>query len=332
MLVTIVVPAYNAAATLEACLDACLRQTHADLEVIVVDDGSTDDTRNIAESKGVRCESQEQAGPAAARNRGASIARGGIIAFTDADCVPHADWVERLLEGFDSEDAGAVGGTYGMINSDRLLPRIIHEEIAFRHARLRREVDFLGSFNIACRREAFEAVGGFDETFKEASGEDNDLTYRMAQAGWRLIFAPEAVVDHHHPQQLGPYLRRQARHGFWRVKLYAKHPKRTGGDRYAGFGDMVAPVLSLGAAALVLVFPAVFWMSFPMLLGYLAAWFFVFGPYMIIRLPMAIHLVLRTRDIRMIEYGDVAFLRDLARAYGMMQGVWRFLVLRKAEA
>ena len=113
-------------------------------------------------------------------------------------------------------------------------------------------MDFLGSFNVAYRKAAFEAVGGFDASFPCASGEDNDLAYRLQDVGGRLRFTREAVVAHHHPTRLWPYLRTQARHGYWRMKLYAKHIGRARrGDQYAGMADLAAPPLALLVVALL---------------------------------------------------------------------------------
>ena len=123
---------------------------------------------------------------------------------------------------------------------------MVHEEIAVRHGQFGAEVDFLGSFNVAYRKEAFDAAGGFDDSFTRASGEDNDLAYRLRGAGNVLRFAKDAVVAHYHPECLWPYLRTQARHGYWRMKLYAKHPGRArSGDQYAGPADLAGPPLSL---------------------------------------------------------------------------------------
>ena len=94
MLVSIIIPAYNSEKTLAICLAACLNQSGPDTEVIVVDDGSTDGTARIAQTFPVHYIHQENCGPAAARNRGAQAASGGVIAFTDADCVPERVWID----------------------------------------------------------------------------------------------------------------------------------------------------------------------------------------------------------------------------------------------
>ena len=325
MLVSIIVPAYNAAATLAECLHACLSQTHESMEVIVVDDGSTDDTQAIIKTFPVRYVRQENRGPAAARNRGVGIARGDVIAFTDADCVPDADWIEGLLRGFD-ERTVAVGGTYGIRNESSLLARLIHEEIVLRHKNFRDTVDFLGSFNVAYDKSAFENAGGFDESFPVASAEDNDLAYRLQDAGGLLRFAPDARVAHYHPTKLWPYLKTQACHGYWRMKLYAKHPRRGTGDQYAGLSALLGPPLSLILVAGVLALPFInqVYFSFAIVL------FAVYYGALTAKFDRDIARRVGTRGG--IVFRSMTMLRDVARGIGLIGGVWTFFVLRKGAA
>jgi len=322
MQASVIIPAYNAEATLAECVAACLNQTLPAYEIIVVDDGSTDDTAGIAAAFPVRCVRQGNAGPASARNRGAAGAAGDVLVFTDADCVPEPDWLERLQEGFD-EGVAAVGGTYGIANPESLLARMVHEEIAARHASLPREVDFLGSFNAAYRREVFEALNGFDEDFRQASAEDNDLAYRLQDLGERMRFVPGARVAHYHPTRLWPYLRTQMRHGYWRVQLYAKHPHRANrGDRYAGFVDLILPPFALVVACSI---PFAV-LGTPFAQPWIAAALF----YGAMRAALPLRLVCRTCDPSMLAFFVVGLFRDVARALGMVSGMrrllWRFPV------
>ena len=328
--VSVIIPAHNAEATIAACVAACLEQPEA-CEVIVVDDGSTDDTARIAQELPVCYIHQEQAGPAAARNRGVREAGGGIVAFTDADCIAEPGWLEHLLRGFD-EGVVATGGTYAIANDKSLLARMVHEEIALRHAAFAQDVDYLGSFNVAYRKDAFDAVGGFDEAFTQASGEDNDLAYRLHDAGGTLRFVSEARVAHYHPTRLWPYLKTQQRHGFWRVKMYVKHPGRSRGDQYAGLADFLVPPLTLvGGAQVVLFLLALFvrptWtptLAFTIvgMLAILALW----------RWPIPRRMMQRSGQVSMLLFIPVMLLRDLARGIGMLRGFWHFGVRRKGSA
>jgi len=327
---SVVIPAHNAEATLAACIEGCLRQSEPACEVIVVDDGSTDATGRVAQAFAVHYVRQENRGPAAARNRGAQEARGDVIAFTDADCVPEDRWLAGLAAGFD-EAVVAVGGAYGIANPGHWLARMVHEEIAARHAHLEGDVDFLGSFNVAYRKAPFEAVGGFDASFRSASGEDNDLAYRLQDVGGRLRFTREAVVAHHHPTRLWPYLRTQARHGYWRMKLYAKHIGRARrGDQYAGMADLAAPPLALLVVALLggVAVSALWHVGWPATAVALASASVL---YVGLRVRMPLEMVRRSGDPGMALFLGVAALRDVARGLGMVAGMGRFFMMHRTR-
>ncbi len=334
-LVSIVIPAYNAQRTLARCLEASLDQTYAPTELIVVDDGSTDDTATIAQLfPDVRCIRQENRGPAAARNAGAYEARGKWIAFTDSDCIPEREWIERLVARLE-EGVTAVGGTYGIANAGNSLARIIQAEIEMRHERFGTDVDVLGSFNMMVQKTAFEEAGGFDVHFRHASGEDNDLAYRLADAGGMLRFAPDARVLHYHPERLWPYLKTQKRHGFWRVKLYRKHLNRAGkGDYYAGRADLWSPAMALlFLGAPIPVVAAGLrgaWTSLPSVL-LLFVWMEIGLEYAALRIGLIMRIRARLRRQGVAAHGldDIFFLRDVARGIGMLQGIDWFLLRRK---
>lgn len=354
MKVSVVIAAYNAERTIAECLAGCLGQTRPAHEIIVVDDGSTDRTKAVvlkAAGTGhddrtdptdptdgraqadeipvpVRYLYQSNAGPAAARNLGAAAATGDLIAFTDSDCVPEEGWLEALAAGFTDEHIAGVGGTYAIANPEAYLARLIHEEIGLRHARMEGEVDFLGSFNVAYRRSAFDAVGGFDASFRAASGEDNDLAYRIADHGGKLFFTRGAVVAHYHPTRLGRYLRTQYGHGYWRVKLYTKLAGRIAGDRYAGRGDFLAPPLSLallGSAMVGLLLPSPL---VPFMRVFSGALLLV---YLALQGWKGVRMARRAGLRALVLFPMLLFLRDVARGLGLLHGLWHFGVLRRGR-
>ncbi len=326
MRASIIIPTFNAAATLAECLEACQRQTHPAIEIIVADDGSTDTTPDIAQRFGVRYARQENRGPAAARNAGARIASGDVLVFTDSDCVPEPDWLETLLAGFTDTSVAGVGGSYGIRNESSLLARIVHEEIVLRHHRFRDVVDYLGSFNVAYRRNAFEAAGGFDESFAQASGEDNDLAYRLHDNGGVLRFVAGARVAHYHPTRLLPYLRTQMRHGFWRMRLYAKHPRRSGGDDYAGLRELLGPPAVLLLAAGAVTLPIAGRADFALALVLFAIL------YLLITAGLTRAIARRLGLSTGLLYRGMTVLRDAARGLGLIGGLWTFVVRRKGIA
>lgn len=328
--VSIVIPAYNASATLPHCLEACLAQTMPPHEIIVVDDESHDDTIDIADRYGVRVVKAQHAGPAAARNAGARAATGEIIAFTDADCVPERQWVAKLAEAFTGNVTG-VGGSYACANAQHLLARVIHEEIVERHRRMPEEADFLGSFNAAYLRDAFWDAGGFDESFTQASGEDNDLAYRLHDAGGHFRFRADARVAHYHPHRLLPYLRTQARHGYWRMKLYRKHPRRKSGDTYAGIFDLWAPPMAVLVAVFGIIL-LILGLAEIVVPGLIAAFAALNAIYLLMHVPMTVRIVSASGKAEMLCYFLLSILRDYARAAGLITGVLWFYMLRRSTA
>jgi glycosyltransferase involved in cell wall biosynthesis len=317
--VSVVIPAYNAQQTIGEAVAHSLSQTKGSLQVelIVVDDGSTDDTAAVAESAGVTVIRQQNAGPAAARNRGWKSATGRFICFTDSDCIPTAGWLENLLDGFTDSQVGAVAGSYEIANPSSWLARWVHQEIMERHKRMPPFVRAFGSYNAAIPRHVLQATGGFDPVYRRASGEDNDLSYRIIKKGWRIAFRPQARVAHYHPESLWQYLMQQYRHGFWRAKLYKAHPDMTGGDDYTRLRDRIEPVLVLGILGfLLLVVLGMVRFVWPLV--------FVLVLYFSIQLSWPVSWWLREGKADALPYCGVTFLRGFTRTFGLAAGFLRF--------
>ena len=167
-MISIIVPAKNAAKTLGECLQALLHQEgflfDRDYEVIVVDDGSTDETAKIAEEVNVNVVRQPNQGPAAARNAGARIARGTVLLFTDADSAPSPTWLQELTRPFHNPEVVGVKGVYSSRQTG-LVARFVQQEYEYKYARMRNQatIDFIDTNNAAYRKEVFLQNGGFDE-------------------------------------------------------------------------------------------------------------------------------------------------------------------------
>lgn len=323
MVISIVIPTYNAAQTLIECVQACLNQDYPrdKLEIIIVDDGSTDDTQEIIKKYPVMYIYQSNSGPAKARNTGWRSAKGEVIFFTDSDCIPDKEWISRVIRKFISNDIGAVAGSYEIANKKSLLAQCIHEEIIERHLRMSEQICAFGSYNVAIRRKVLEEVGGFNEEYRYASGEDNDLSYRILKAGYKIYFAKDALVAHYHPEKLYKYLKGQYRHGFWRMKLYRDHPDMMKGDDYTNWKDIVEPPLSL----LSLFFLPLFW-TIPLIkIPFLSLLAF----YSIIQFPMALKIIIRKREYRFFYLSCLTFLRGFARGLGMLTSGIEYFIFRK---
>ncbi|MCU0611547.1 MAG: glycosyltransferase [Candidatus Eisenbacteria bacterium] len=234
-MISVVIPAFNASATIEATLRALQGQTlpRDSFEVIVVDDGSTDSTTAIAGRFADRVVSQERAGPAAARNHGARLARGDILVFTDSDCEADPEWLARLTTPMSDPEVVAVKGAY-RTRQRRVAARFAQVEFEERYRRLRgyHRIDFVDSYSAAIRAESFRSVGGFDLRFPKANNEDVDLSYKLAARGAGMVFAPDAIVYHRHPNSVRRYLRTKFLRAYWRAMVYRRHPAKLLADSY----------------------------------------------------------------------------------------------------
>ncbi|HID64196.1 MAG TPA: glycosyltransferase [Anaerolineae bacterium] len=224
-------PAYNAADTIGPCLEALLAQDmpRQEYEIIVVDDGSTDGTAEaVRKFPGVRLFRQEKQGPAAARNLGAQQARGEILLFTDADCCPTPEWAAHLSAPL-RQEAEIVGakGAY-LTGQQELLARFVQLEYEEKYGRMSGEkfIDFIDTYAAAYRRDVFLKAGGFDTGFPTASVEDQELSFRLAAQGCKMVFVPQARVYHHHASSLKAYLRKKLKIGYWKVWVHLRHPKK----------------------------------------------------------------------------------------------------------
>jgi glycosyltransferase involved in cell wall biosynthesis len=320
--VSVIVPVYNCAQTIALTLKALCSQTYPGVEIVVVDDGSTDQTKSIVKSfDNVQYVYQSNAGPASARNHGARISRGEFLFFTDADCIPQTNWIEKALKRFEENiDIGVVSGSYGIANPHERLARCVYQEILFRHEFLLPVYPkVFGSYNFGIRRKIFEDIGGFNEEYRRASGEDNDLSYKVLKAGHKIRFDPMVLVDHFHPVKVFKYLSEQYRHGFWRVKMYLEHPEMAQGDDYTFWKDPleIGVVLLLGIFLILSLLNPIFFQVFI---------FFVFGLWI---LEFGFCCLMPLSFFDMFFFSQVLFLRSFARAFGFSSGFYHFLLQKR---
>ncbi|WP_299582743.1 glycosyltransferase [uncultured Microbulbifer sp.] len=243
--VSVIIPAYNEERHIGFCLKSLwpLRLRGDLVEVIVVNDGSTDQTAEIAKSFGVKLLNSPNLGAGGARNIGANNALGELLWFVDADCVVQEDSLDYLLFHLKNKKNIGVGGSYRNQLPGKYLPSLIHDEIEHKHSLMNGDVDFLASFSVLYRKDAFLASGGFNSEFKKA--QDVELSFRLAGSGAHLKFEPKSKVYHFHEENILKYLKVQYMQGFYRIKLYREYPAKLKGDSYSSLADMFQPVFSL---------------------------------------------------------------------------------------
>jgi len=249
--VSVVVCAYNAERTMAPCLASLEKLNYPNYEVVVVNDGSTDRTREICERFDyVRLINQENKGLSAARNVGIASAVGEIVAFTDSDCVADPDWLTYLVTTFIRSGRAAVGGPNFPPPEDTLVPSAVAVSPGGpTHVLLNDEIaEHIPGCNMAFRKQALEEISGFDPVFR-AAGDDVDFCWRLQNQGYQIGFSPAAVVWHFRRNTVKAYLNQQRGYGKAEAQLYFKHPYRfnlLGQSRWLGriYGDLSSFFLS----------------------------------------------------------------------------------------
>ena len=246
--VSVVVCSYNGGKTLKQCLESLLALDYPDYEILLVDDGSTDGTRAIAERfPTVRTIHQSNQGLSVARNVGLAAATGAIIAYTDSDCFADPHWLTHLVHQLQSSGAVAVGGPNLTPNDGWLAACIAASPGQPTHVLESDEVaEHIPGCNMAFRREALEQISGFDPKYRKA-GDDVDLCWRLQQEGMWITFAPGAFVWHHRRQTPRTYMRQQAGYGEAEALLWFDHPERfnaLGEGKWKGvlYGDFLSGI------------------------------------------------------------------------------------------
>ena len=235
---SVVIPTYARACQLSVCLSMLAAQDYPRdrFEVLVVDDGSpTSPEAGVAAFRDqlrIRVLSQLHAGPAAARNYGAAHAKGAFLAFTDDDCAPAPGWLQSLATSFISFPDCALGGrtVNGLVDNPYSTASQLVVDYLYAHWNADpARATFFASNNFAIPVHCFQAVGGFDTSWTRAAGEDRDLCDRLISRGYRLIYAPDALVYHAHPLTWRTFWRQHFNYGRGAYRLHQLRARRDPG-------------------------------------------------------------------------------------------------------
>jgi GT2 family glycosyltransferase len=329
-LISVIIAAYNRRQELQELLDSLAHQTISPdrFEIIVVDDGSTDDTlfclKTLVDSgtENLFFYYQKNQGPGAARNRGMSMAAGDVFAFIDTDCRPLPDWLEELSRPFAGTRVGAAGGAEEYDEQGTALQRAIHicMTSAVTTGGLRGKTGvtlaryYPRTFNMAISREAYEKTGGFKPLYH---GEDIELSFRIRQAGLELVFNERAKVQHRRRDSLGGFFRQVLEMGATRAMLARLHPQ------------MLEPLHLAPAAGLLALFSilafAVFTNALPALLKLLLAAVIIFLVMLGSAGSSAGNMPVKDRMRLFVLVPVVFVLQQSAYGIGFYQGLWRWM-------
>lgn len=306
--VSVIIPARNEERTLGQCLESLARMNFpaADFEVIVVDNGSNDRTKEIAQSFSVKLNltvlEKKDGNISAVRNWGARVARGRVFAFTDADCTVPPNWLGCASELLTSQDIGIMGA-HGLIPEDSSwIAKTWYSDIA---TAKRGEVSYVPTLDLMVRRSVFFDVGGFDESLE--TNEDYEFCQRVRRAGLVILGIPEIGVVHlGTPQRFAAFYKKQRWHGTHVFRVFLRDISSFPNSRAILFAFYTLLCLVAGVAGTV----QFIWMGRYQVLG-LSLVALVLAPFL-----LSLRISLRRRS-----WADLFPLTLLHLAYGIARAI-----------
>ena len=242
--VSVVVCAFNAADTIDDCLASLDALTYPKTEILLIDDGSRDNTAVIAQQHPkVRVISVPNGGLSNARNVGLAEATGEIIAYTDADVQVDPDWLTYLIQPLVTSNAAGTGGPNLVPHDDPWVAQCVARSPGGpTHVLLDdRVAEHVPGCNMAFRRDALLSIGGFNSVYLRA-GDDVDICWRLQAKGLQIHFSPSALVWHHHRSTIREYWRQQVGYGEGEAWLEVHHPEKFSGGQALWHGHIYSPL------------------------------------------------------------------------------------------
>ena len=221
--VSIVVPAYNAEHTIGPLLDSLVKLDYPEYEVIIVNDGSTDRTREIVEQYPVRLINQTNRGASAARDAGLRAASSEIVAYVDSDVSATPGWLKHLVGPLTDPTIAATTGRTVFLRNEKCASWIRSLDIERRNAHRKVYTRLANGPNAAFRRDLLLKVGGFDPKWYHA--EDTEVSYRLWELGYRIQYVPDAVVHHVPEEDWRTYLRKRYRDAKAFTRMLGKYTR-----------------------------------------------------------------------------------------------------------
>lgn len=227
--ISIIIPVKNGEKTIKKCLDSLKNLNYTNNEIIVVDDNSSDGTRQILTSyPGIQVIETSGIGSSGCRNLGIKLSKGEYLTFTDSDCIVHPQWLNELLKGFASVEIVSVGGDQQLPEDETEFGKIVQEflkTVGFVADYVKKDTERIETnhnptCNVMYKREIFDRVGGFLEGLWP--GEDVELDYRIKKLG-KLMYNPGAIVYHYRPDKPGKFCKMMECYGYAQGFLMKKY-------------------------------------------------------------------------------------------------------------
>ena len=273
--VSIVIPAYNAEETIGPLLDSLLALDYPDFEVIVVNDGSEDGTKEIAEQYSVRLIDQPNRGASAARDAGLRAAKRGIVAYVDSDVTVERDWLRHLVEPLDDHGVAASTGCTIFLRNETCSSWMRSLDIERRNSRRKVDTRLANGPNSAFRKDVLLGIGGFDPNWFHA--EDTEVSYKLWGRGYRIRYVPEAIVHHVPEEDWRDFLRKRYRDARAFARVLARYPRSAFfEDDFVETGMKIQPplflaIIVLAVSAALLAFTSLFVYALVSLAGFFLA-------------------------------------------------------------
>ncbi len=312
--VSVVVPVYNGESTIKACLESTLAldYPHEKLEVIVVDDGSTDTTLRVLKAFPVRLVSKKHGGYPSSMNAGIKESNGNVVLIVDSDTYVEQDYLLKIVEELEDHKTGIVSGYVATKPNAKFWARVIGFESEDRYDQMTSKyVDFITSTCTVYRKEVFDQVGLFNEGLKR--GSDEDLAQRASNAGWKIVLRKDAVCYHEWVSSVKRYFKKQMANGIYQINNFLRHPELLKGR------EQHPPSLYIPMLLISLVFLTPLWV----LLNISWVALFAFIGLILYHTPQAIRIIRKHNDWNMLLFPVVFNLRYVAWLTGIVIGTAR---------
>lgn len=321
-MISVIIPVYNGEKILARCLNALESQTvlRDQYEIIVVNDGSKDGTKKVADGFNVTLLSQENQGPAAARNYGVKAAKGDVVLFIDADCAAVPNWVEEMSKPFSDSAIVGVKGTYKTTQKS-LIARFVQIEYEEKYERMKKYtyIDFIDTYSAGFRKNVFLQYGGYDTSFPTATVEDQEFSFRLSKDGHKMLFLPQAIVYHLHQATLRGYMRRKYWIAYWKILVLKHHPEKFISDTHTPQALKFQILLTY---TLVLSLPGILFAK-PLCIVPLS----ILALFLLTTIPFVSFAFKRSKSVSLISPA-LFFIRSICFCTGLITGMVKAILTR----